>query len=260
MVKLDYIEAKKISTMFLNPHDSCIRSFFEGRNGECYSDEKFPHEYAIIVFGDFVFLGGEPKDITKDELLTLLIKINNQHVIIIPFSNTWTTFIRDSRLLKEITRYHIDNEYSNDKFDPILLQSYKDSLPDNYTYKFIDEKLFYEVRKYPQFEDFTANISNYETFEKEALGVVVLDGDKIVAGASSFSFFQGGIELQLDTDEAYRGKGIATAVAATLILECIHRNLYPCWDAANLTSVRICTKLGYHCSGEYVAFEYSDTL
>ena len=63
-----------------------------------------------------------------------------------------------------------------------------------------------------------------------------MHGDEWVAGASSYSMYTGGIEIELDTKEEHRRKGLALAVAARLILECLDRGLYPCWDAANLQS------------------------
>ena len=76
-----------------------------------------------------------------------------------------------------------------------------------------------------------------------------------VAGASSYYVYPGGIEIQIDTHQDYRRRGLATTAAAGLILACLDRGLYPSWDAANLSSVALAEKLGYQFDHEYTAYE-----
>ena len=86
------------------------------------------------------------------------------------------------------------------------------------------------------------------------LGSWRFDGE-VVSGASSYSSYTGGIEVEVDTKEEYRRNGLATACAAKLIIECLKRNLYPSWDAQNKWSVALAEKLGYHYSHAYTAYE-----
>ena len=65
----------------------------------------------------------------------------------------------------------------------------------------------------------------------------------------------GGIEIEIDTKEECRRRGLALACGARLILECLDRGLYPSWDAANLDSVRLAEKLGYRFDRAYTAYE-----
>lgn len=80
------------------------------------------------------------------------------------------------------------------------------------------------------------------------------DGE-LVAGASSYSRYDKGIEIEIDTREDQRRKGLAYVCGAKLILECLDKGLYPSWDAQNTWSVALAEKLGYHFSHEYVAYE-----
>lgn len=100
-----------------------------------------------------------------------------------------------------------------------------------------------------------ANYKNYEDYEQNGLGYLILEGDNIISGASSFSYYDGGIEIEIDTREEYRKQGLATIVAAKLILSCIEQNLYPSWDAHNLASLYLAEKLGYTFSHVYTAYE-----
>jgi len=63
--------------------------------------------------------------------------------------------------------------------------------------------------------------------------------------------YNDGIEIQIDTREDHRRKGLAAACGAALILECLKRGIYPGWDAANMESVRLAEKLGYRLKGPY---------
>jgi hypothetical protein len=47
---------------------------------------------------------------------------------------------------------------------------------------------------------------DYETYQKHGLGVVILKGNEIVSGASSYSDYLDGIEIEIDTREEYRRK------------------------------------------------------
>ena len=57
--------------------------------------------------------------------------------------------------------------------------------------------------------------------------------------------------MEIDTNEDYRGKGLATICGAKLILACLDRGLYPSWDAANERSVHLAGKFGYNVEGPY---------
>jgi GNAT superfamily N-acetyltransferase len=91
-------------------------------------------------------------------------------------------------------------------------------------------------------------------FLNHGLGVLVLEGSNIIAGASAYTHYHGGIEVEIATREEYRRQGLATIVGARLILECLALNLYPNWDAANLYSLAVAKKLGYELSHEYPVF------
>lgn len=103
--------------------------------------------------------------------------------------------------------------------------------------------------------DLVSQFSDYETYHKLGLGMVICQNNMIVSGASSYSRYREGIEIEIDTEEEYRRRGLAYVCGAKLILECLNRNLYPSWDAQNEFSVSLAEKLGYHYSHTYTAIE-----
>ena len=103
-----------------------------------------------------------------------------------------------------------------------------------------------------------SQFSDYENYRNLGIGAVICKDNIIVSGASSYSRYQEGIEIEIDTKEEYRRKGLAYICGAKLILECLERNLYPSWDAHNKGSVALAEKLGYHYSHTYTAIEIWD--
>lgn len=110
----------------------------------------------------------------------------------------------------------------------------------------------------PWSADLVSQFSDNENYRNMGIGAVICKDDIIVSGASSYSRYKEGIEIEIDTKEEYRRKGLAYICGAKLILECLERNLYPSWDAHNSGSVALAEKLGYHYSHTYTAIEIWD--
>ena len=104
--------------------------------------------------------------------------------------------------------------------------------------------------------DLCENFDSADSFLKHGLGFVVLKNGEIVSGASSYTFYREGIEVEVDTREDERRRGLALACAAKLILECLNKNLYPSWDAHNRGSLALAKKLGYRFDREYMTCEF----
>ena len=84
---------------------------------------------------------------------------------------------------------------------------------------------------------------------------MVVKNGEIVSGASSYTRYREGIEIEVDTVETERRKHLALIVCSALILKCLNEDLYPSWDAQNMASVRLAEKLGYQFDHEYTAYE-----
>lgn len=83
------------------------------------------------------------------------------------------------------------------------------------------------------------------------MGYLVQDGDVVAAACTSALVCSKGIELNIITHPGFRNKGLATIVAARLILDCLDKGIEPHWDAANDTSKNLALKLGYEEKGTY---------
>ena len=152
-----------------------------------------------------------------------------------------------------MTRYAIKKE--PDVFDRAALQKVVDSLSKDYTLKMMDEELFWHCKETGWCRDWISQYPEYELYREYGLGAIILRDGEPVSGASSYSAYKEGIEIEIDTKEEYRRKGLAYICGAKLILECLEQNLYPSWDAQNKWSVALAEKLGYHFDHEYTAYE-----
>ena len=132
-----------------------------------------------------------------------------------------------------------------------------DKLPEGYELKDIDENIYDICLSDPVTKDFVSSFESKEQYLDIGRGVVVIKSGRIVAGASSYTRYNEGIEIEVDTVEEERRKGLATVASAALILRCLDEGLYPSWDAQNMNSVHLAEKLGYEFDHEYTAYEVS---
>lgn len=243
-------ERERVAHLFDGWQETMIWSCLQGVMGRLYADDLSAPRAAAARLGDFYFLAGRP-----DSGLILREEGKQDFLIMVPQHEGWEEEIEHclGAKAKRVTRYAMKKE--PDVFDRERLTAFAGSLPDGYRLALLDGPLYVCCRKTAWCRDFVAQYTDYAQYESCGLGVVVLKDDEIVSGASSYSSYSGGIEIEIDTREDYRRRGLATACGAGLILECLSRGLYPGWDAQNLWSAALAQKLGYHFDYEYAAYE-----
>lgn len=245
-------EMYKISQLFEGWNETLIWSCLQGYMGRAWASDIQKLQSAQIVVGDFCFFAGVPsselvKNIPKD--------FSSPCILMIPESSEWDKLIEkeyEGKCCRSM-RYAIKKEPS--VFNRTKLSEYIEKLPEGYVLKKIDEQFYNSVKHEKWSRDLCSQFLTYEDYEKYGLGFVVLHHDEVVCGASSYTIYDKGIEIEIDTKEEYRRKGLAAACASKLILECLNKGLYPSWDAANRASVALAEKLGYHFDKEYVTYE-----
>lgn len=252
IAKIDHTE--KVENLFAGWKETLIWSCIQKVMGEIYADNSDMPKSAMAILGDFCFFAGQP----NRELINFKPKHSNQDfIIMIPQDDVWGKLIEDvyKDKAKKVTRYATKKEENS--FDNNKLQNAVCSLNQEYTLQFINENIFEMCKSNAWSRDLVSQYIDYEMYQKLGLGVAILKDGMIVAGASSYSRYREGIEIEVDTKEDYRRKGLAFICGAKLILECQKKNLYPSWDAQNKWSMALAEKLGYHFDHEYPAYEIS---
>ncbi len=248
-----------IAPLFRGSSDTLITSTLEGCMGAAYADRAFTA--AMIVNGDFAFPAG---DATGEAALALLQKIPLMHspgkLLFTPPDPAWEQRVRSvwGEQVEESKRYSFYRDATG--LDRVKLTALRDCLPAGYRLAQMDGLLYRQAYARDWSHDLVSLFQNEADYVARGVGVAVLQGDDLVAGASSYAVFPGGIEIEIDTRADRRGMGFATACGAALILLCLERGLYPNWDAANPVSASLAQKLGYTPKSTYSVYEIAPNL
>jgi hypothetical protein len=145
--------------------------------------------------------------------------------------------------------------FTSETLDPGHLGLLASRVPDGYRLVRLDLELAQRLaaEHSPFSEDHMLNFVSPADFLARGFGFCLLDGAEISSVATTFAICSKGIEIQINTREQHRGRGLATVVAAQLILHSLEVGLDPNWDAASLTSAALAEKLGYSPQGTYSA-------
>lgn len=241
---------EKIHKIFENWNETIIWSCLQGVMGEVHTNST--EDAAMALLGDFIFYAGN----LSEELIRFKPESCKQDfIIMVPKNDEWAELIEKYHgdKAKKVIRYAMKKE--SDIFDIAKLEQAVLSLPEGFELKLIEESEYNMCRSNAWANDLVSQYKDYAMYKKSGLGAVALKDGELVAGASSYSTYDKGIEIEIDTREDHRRKGLAYACGAKLILECLKKNIYPSWDAQNKLSVALAKKLGYHFSHEYVAYE-----
>ena len=246
-------QAKNASGLFAGWQETMVWSCLQGVMGKIYGDCAEKPESAMALLGDFAFFAGKPH---RELVLEGPGKSGQSFLILTPQDEQWGELIADclGQSVRKTVRYAIKKE--PDVFCRPKLQAAVDNLPKGYELAGIDEAMFFRCREIPWCRDWVSLYRDYKHYQEYGLGVVILRDGEPVSGASSYSGYPGGIEIEIDTRTDCRRRGLAYICGAKLILECLDRGWYPSWDAQNLWSVALAEKLGYHFDHEYVVYEW----
>lgn len=243
---------KVITRFFAGCQETMIWSCLQGYMGRAFADSPEQPKAAQILVADFCFFAGEPNaELVRNKPSDL----SQDFVIMVPPDEQWAEIIEQvyGRRAVRRQRYAIKKEL--DVFCTEELETIVMALNKSYEVRMIDRGLYEQILNNRWAGDLCSQFADYEDFEKRGLGVVVLRDGTIVSGASSYTVYREGIEIEIDTKEDERKKGLALVAGAKLILECLKRGLYPSWDAQNTASVALAEKLGYHFDYAYPVYE-----
>ena len=239
-------DTARVRSLFEGWEETLIWSCLQQVMGKVWVTDPEAPESAFAFVGCFGFFAGKPdRELVEAKPAGF--------VIMAPQNGEWAALIEEcwpSAVRK--TRYAIRKDT---RFDRTALQAEAAGLPEGYELREIDAEIYDLCLEDPVTRDFVSAFGTKEKYLKLGRGMVVLKDGRIAAGASSYTRYLEGIEIEVDTVESERRKHLGTAVCAALILRCLEEGLYPSWDAQNMNSVRLAEKLGYVFGHEYTAYE-----
>ena len=236
---------EQIAPLFAGWEETLIWSVLEGHMGRVIVEPETSPVSAQVSVGDICFFAGVPS-----ESLALTAASDE----LVPQNEAWCAAIERAwgdRVQKRL-RYAIKKE--KNVFDRERLQRFIEALPPEYELTLFDADVCALSQAESWSRDFCSCFQGIDDFLRRGLGVAILKDGELVSGASSYTIYHGGIEIEIDTKPDYRERGLATVCGARLILEALDRGLYPSWDAFDLRSVALAEKLGYHLSHPYTIY------
>lgn len=244
-------DTTKISALYDGWEESLIYSCLQQHMGVAYANEEYTS--AFLMVDVFAFFAGEASydlmNYCKDHFTGFRILTIRDFM--------WDEVIRAVYpMLRLAKRYAIKREPSI--FNYGKLEAIVQSVKTPYTLHLVDEAIYHRLKQISWSCDLCSVFQNQEEYLNHGLGVVAMLGDEIVSGASSYVYYDQGIEVEIDTQSDHRRKGLALACGAKLLLECHKRGWYASWDAQNVSSVALAEKLGYHFNYEYEVYEVQD--
>ena len=199
---------------------------------------RFEFETGSITDAMFVFLDGTP---AADSIGDISAKYRYRPLVCL--TEAWEKCLKrdfpEARVLKRYMmkpacRFRLDA---------------KTILPEGFAISLFDEDAF-EQHPFAHGE----NYASFDEFRKFGSGAIVRHEGKIVASASSFLSLDNEVELDVSTEEAYRGKGLASACVSLMLADCQAKGITVHWDAQNDTSKHLAEKFGFETECRYSVY------
>lgn len=239
-------DTSKAESLFAGWEETLIYSCLQKVMGKILVIDTDNPVSAMAFVGCFAFLAGEPDR-------ELIINKPDGFVIMTPQNERWSELIEECFPdARKVTRYAIRKDTV---FDRERLSEMSAKIPEGYELQKIDSDIYDLCMQDPVTADFVSAFGSKEKYLELGRGMVILKDGKIVSGASSYTRYREGIEIEVDTVPSERRKGLATVVCSALISACLDEGLYPSWDAHDMNSVQLSKRFGYEFDHEYTAYE-----
>lgn len=230
-------------------------AILEGTMGQVLVDDGQNPQVAVLSLPAYklFILGGDPQHKAAGDFLMSLPGFSTLMI----GKSGWVDRLEEVQPGKtaRVKRY----AFSSESLDPEKLMEIRASLPEAYTLEKISPARARQIasEKNEVTEDSFFGFSSADDFLARGIGFCTLAGDELACAATTAAVCSKGAEVQINTHRKYRGRGLASATGAALILACLEQGLDPNWDAATEISAGLARKLGYTPRGEYDTYIYT---
>lgn len=243
----------KIKPMFNGFYDSLMFSYFDGIFGKAYCDNINAPTCAVIVSGDFYFIAGNTE--YGSEVKSLM--ENNSYAVAVPDSREWIAALNScGRKMTPVSRFHTMPPENGFDIAVLKKRTERISLFPEYKLETINKEYYCKALQEDWSRSFVSNFKDHEDYSEHGFGYIITYNGKLISGTSTYSYYDGGVEIEVSTHEQFRLKGLAQITASAFLQECARRGLTPHWDARNRTSLSIAQKMGFVFKDEYPALEF----
>jgi RimJ/RimL family protein N-acetyltransferase len=231
-----------------NSHYPLLKSIIANRKkGIAYVDSLVNPSITGILSNDgwFYLLGESIDDNFNTKLKEVLLEkviVDKVSIFWFGISEEWKKKFVDisSVTIRDYDRIQYKFIDSNYTLKSTNNHNYYDYRVERITLDNIDEVFKYNNELHTFWE-------NKELFIGSGFGYIILDDNQIIGHSISASIEDKEVEIDIQTDESYRGKGIGEHLASCFINECLKRSMVPKWDcsAENVPSNKLAVRLGF---------------
>jgi len=228
MNKLLVQDYEKVLPLFeaLENSKAVVFSVLEGKSpGEIFVDNVASPKAALLYVKDaFFYIVGDENieefcreipDILFEELIP---KLDEKEMILFTSSDAWQKKLMD--ILGKFEIIIIQRLFFQFDADSFSTQDeWEKEIPDGFRIRPIDNDV---INNEPSLERVLEVGSG-------RFGVCMMHGEKIACHCSSVFVGHGEAEVDIFTNDEYRGKGLARLTACAFIDECLRRGLIPSW-------------------------------
>ena len=183
-------DTSKAKYIFDGWKETMIYSCLQKVMGKIFVTDPDSPVSAMAYIGCFAFYAGVPdKELVKAK--------PKEFVIMTPQNKEWEACIEACfPAAKKVVRYAIKKDT---QFDLSFLRSMIKKLPEGCELKGIDKDVYDMCLKDSTARDFVSSFESKEKYLQIGRGIVVMKSGRIVSGASSYSRYNEGIEIEVDT-------------------------------------------------------------
>jgi len=139
-------------------------------------------------------------------------------------------------------------EYDASALDAATLARFEDGLAAGFELRRLDAALAAQLDR--ELEPHGLQVfRDARDFAERGVGFGAVSEGRLACAATSYTLSSRRLEVAIATRAAYRGRGLAMAVAAALMRWSLGEGLVPCWSASNPVSQRLALRLGYRPGG-----------
>jgi GNAT superfamily N-acetyltransferase len=230
----------------------CIEAIFSGDFGRAWADDAASPIVGVAQI-DFWFVAGDASSPVAADALQLL-PVGGT---IVTGGSEWDHRVRYAFGARLVARTRTGmTTPPPPAWDRARLQRFAATLPGGFAIERItpdNVTSFVDVAS-----DFVHHFRTRDAYFAQGVGFGAFVGERCVAGCSSFTLAGGKLEIEIDTHPDFRRRGLARAVAATMILHCLDAGIEPCWDAHNPESAALALQLGFVDPQPYTVFVVTD--
>ncbi len=253
MVELGMAKRESIRHLSVGHGEIPVRAAAEGRMGRVWVPLPEESSFCLISLGAFSYLLGLPPRGAESIDLYLTICRECADTNIVPGSTLWCEWLEE----QFAGRFRTSARYALSAPEQVEIACDRNTaaaLPDLVRLKKLDAAWYRRAIKETEQVDVASIFADEEQFLQFGIGYLALHGNRIVGGCAAYAFPEGLMEVKVATAEAYRNKGIATALTSRLLEDCADSGIERRWEAANLFSSRMAEKFGYRPDREYMIY------